>query len=153
MKSTIRSLFRFLRLPWSDQYLLAITFILLGLIRSGLWLLPFRVLHQLVNRVRLVHQQPSGQLNTLATKKIVWAINFATRHMPGGAKCLARALTVQIILSLYGCTSNLRIGVAKKSTGELEAHAWIEHQDEVLIGDLPNLSSFTQLPSLDSIKL
>ena len=52
------------------------------------------------------------------------------------------------LLSWHGVPSNLRIGVLKKSESELEAHAWVETEGRVLIGDLDDLSGYVQLPSL-----
>ncbi|NET54236.1 MAG: lasso peptide biosynthesis B2 protein, partial [Merismopedia sp. SIO2A8] len=66
-----------------------------------------------------------------------------------GVKCLARALTTQVFMSRQGYSPQLRIGVAKGEGGQLEAHAWVESQGQVVIGYLGNLSYFTPLPSLE----
>ena len=46
--------------------------------------------------------------------------------MPGGAKCLAKALTTQVLMERRGHQCEFKLGVAKNEQGELEAHAWIE---------------------------
>jgi hypothetical protein len=68
--------------------------------------------------------------------------------MPGHVKCLARALTTKTLMKQHGYTAELRIGVMRSQAGQLEAHAWIEYQGEVIIGQLHNLVEFTPLPSL-----
>jgi hypothetical protein len=35
----------------------------------------------------------------------------------------------------------------KDQRGEFQAHAWIESQGRVVIGDVPDLALFTELPS------
>jgi hypothetical protein len=73
--------------------------------------------------------------------------------MPGGAKCLARALTTQVLLNRQGYLPDLRIGVAKATAGQLEAHAWIEYQGQVVMGHLNDLARYLPLPSLEGVKL
>jgi hypothetical protein len=68
-------------------------------------------------------------------------------------KCLARALATQILLSRCGYPSHLRFGIVKEKEGHLQAHAWVESQGEVVMGDLRNLSEFTPLPSLEGGRL
>ncbi len=69
--------------------------------------------------------------------------------MPGQVKCLARALTTQVIIRRQGYTPDLRIGVAKDEANRLEAHAWLELQGYVVIGLLPDLNRFVPMPSFN----
>ncbi|BAZ22557.1 hypothetical protein NIES4073_34420 [Kalymmatonema gypsitolerans NIES-4073] len=140
---------------WEHRHLLfIITFILLAAIRLGLWLLPFRNLLKLLQKISKSNfLVPCEDKSQISVSKIVWAVNAASRYMPGGVKCLARALTTQVLMSYHGHTPELRIGVAKGHEGKLEAHAWIEYQGRVAIGNLPDLSRFIPLPSLKGVKL
>ncbi|MFQ4140791.1 lasso peptide biosynthesis B2 protein [Chlorogloeopsis sp. ULAP02] len=135
---------KLLRLNDRERNLLINTFILLGLVRLGLCLLPFQKLQQ---RLAIISQQ-SPQRDQISLNQIIWAVNASTRYMPGGAKCLARALTCQTLMNRYGYSPQLRIGVTKSEKGKLEAHAWIENQGQIVIGNLTDLSRFTPLPSL-----
>ncbi|NMG05976.1 lasso peptide biosynthesis B2 protein [Brasilonema sp. UFV-L1] len=151
----MKQLRKFLKLSGSDRHLLAITLILLGAMRLGLFFLTFRNLLKLLQKidkqnVRFPFETHGSQISV---GKIVWAVNVGTRYMPGGAKCLARALTTQFLMNRYGYSCELRIGVAKEKGGQLEAHAWIEYQGRVAIGNLPELSRFIPLPSLEGVKL
>ncbi|WP_017317180.1 lasso peptide biosynthesis B2 protein [Mastigocladopsis repens] len=151
----MKQLHNYFKLSGGDRNLLAITFILLTAIRLGLFFLAFRNLLKLLQKIsqqnfRFPFETHKSQISV---GKIVWAVNVATRYMPRGAKCLARALTTQLLMSHYGYSSELRIGVAKKEGGQLEAHAWIEYQGRVALGYLPDLSRFIPLPSLEGVKL
>jgi len=143
----MKRLLKLLQLTNSDRQFLLNTFVLLGLVRLGMRLLPFNTLRKLINK----NSQPNPRLKPVSLNKIVWAINASTRYTPGGAKCLARALTCQVLMTRYGYSPELRIGVVKGEAGNLEAHAWIETQGQVVIGYLPDLSRFTLLPSFSGI--
>jgi hypothetical protein len=147
----MKLLYKFLQLKECDRQLLLITFTLLGTIRLGLWLLPFRTWRRLLSRI----MQPKSKLqgaNPASINQVVWAVSVASHYMPGGVKCLARALATQVLLSQQGHTADLYIGVAKGEEKQLEAHAWVESQGQVVIGDLSNLSSFTPLPAFGDSK-
>lgn len=60
-----------------------------------------------------------------------------------------RSLTAEALLRLYGFTPKHRIGVAKETETEMKAHSWLEFQDDVLIGELEDLSRYEPLPSLE----
>lgn len=135
-------------LKGADRHLLLRTFLLLSSIRLGLWLLSFQTLQTLLARV----SQPATstvKLEPRSIGNIIWAVNLSSRYMPGQVKCLARALTTQVLMKQSHYTAELRIGVAKGESGKLEAHAWIEHQGRVVIGYLQDLSRYTPMPSLD----
>jgi hypothetical protein len=53
-----------------------------------------------------------------------------------------------VLLNRARCDAKLVIGVAKNQFQELEAHAWIEVQGRVVIGQLHDLERFTPLPTL-----
>jgi Transglutaminase-like superfamily len=145
----MKQLLKLLRLTSKDGNLLINTFILLGLVKLGLWLLPFQTLRRILGNI----SQPNPKLNQTSLSRIIWAVNVSTRYMPSGAKCLARALTCQILMTQRGYSPELRIGVAKSEEGKLEAHAWVESQGKVVIGYLTDLPRFTQLPSLPGNRL
>jgi Transglutaminase-like superfamily len=123
---------------------------LLTLIRLGLWLVPFEQLWKALVRL--------GQYRTKASsfplgigpivRRAIWAVNWSCKFTPGGAKCLARALTVKVLLDWNDCPADFKIGVAKNGDGKFEAHAWIEVEGTVVIGQLQNLEQFTPMPSL-----
>lgn len=146
----MKKLRSFLRMDRSSFILLLLALILLTAIRLGLWLLPFRNLFKLVTTIS--EDINSKAANRVTLSQIIWAVNVVTRYMPGGAKCLARALTTQVLMNLCGFKPEFRIGVAKSEIG-LEAHAWIEYQGRIAIGNLSDLERYIHLPSLEGVKL
>ncbi len=144
----MRRLRNFLKLRTRARVLLLVTFILLASVKCGLKLAPFHSLFKFlasVSAFKVVHR--------VNIAEIIWATNVVTRYMPGGAKCLARALTTQVLMNWHGYKPEFRIGVAKADTGNLEAHAWIEYQGFVIIGNLDDLGRFIPLPSLEGVRI
>lgn len=145
---------KFIRLPNRDRTLLIKTYLLLGLIRLGLWLLPFKTLQAWL--AKLHHRQSRYQapkLTKISRRTVgqaIWAVNISSHYMPGKVKCLARALATQVLICRRGYDPELKIGVAKAEDHSLEAHAWVELQGLVVMGLVQDLSRFTPMPSLDS---
>jgi hypothetical protein len=81
-------------------------------------------------------------------QRVVWSVDVSCKLMPGTVKCLARALATKVLLTRRGYPCDLKIGVAKNSVAQLEAHAWIEVQGRVIIGQLQDLERFKPLPAL-----
>lgn len=145
---------KFLRLQSCDRTLLIKTYVLLGLVRLGLWLLPFKILQKwLVNfhHPPAYYQTPTlRKISRRTVGKVVWAVNTSSRFMPGHVKCLARALVTQVLICRRGYEPELKIGVAKAEDHSLEAHAWVELQGQVIMGFVKDLSRFTPMPSFES---
>lgn len=59
---------------------------------------------------------------------------MAARYVPR-ATCLTQALALQAMLGRAGTPSELRIGVARGKETEVDAHAWLECEGRVVIGD------------------
>jgi hypothetical protein len=150
----MKQILSFLKLNYGDRSTLLQAYLLLTLVRLGLWLLPFERLWR--GLVKLGQLQPSAApaLKTIlkteaqTVRQVIWAVNLSTRFSPGGAKCLARALTTKVLLDRRQCASDFKIGVAKNAQGELEAHAWIEIRNQVVMGQVNKLDQYTPMPSL-----
>ena len=145
---------KFLRLSSRHQHLLLKTYFLLLGVRLGLWLLPFNTLRKLLtflgqSSTKTIDSPENVQWRSL--RQAIWAVEASSKRMPGGVKCLARALTTKVLLDRRGCPSELKIGVTKNDTGQLEAHAWVEAQGQVVIGQLSNLQEYIPLPSLPTV--
>jgi Transglutaminase-like superfamily len=144
----MQQLHKVLNLSVPERQLLIHTFVLLGTIRLGLWLLSFQTLQNLLERAS---QKPRklALSEPLPIGKITEAVHRSCRYMPGQVKCLAQALTTQVLMKQHGYPSELRIGVTKGESGKLEAHAWIESQGKVVIGHLRDLPRYIPMSSLD----
>ncbi len=67
--------------------------------------------------------------------RIVWAVETAGGAIPGMKNCLVQAVAAEAMLLRAGHPCELRIGAAKNGPRELIAHAWLESEGRVLIGD------------------
>jgi Transglutaminase-like superfamily len=139
----MRPLRRFFRLARSERWLLIKAALLLGLISIGLRLLPFQTLNQLLDSV-----SKSRGASQFSSDRIIWAVIAASRYVLGARPCLTQALAAQMLLKRQGYPASLRIGVARKERGELQAHAWVESEDRVVVGG-GDLSEYTCLAALD----
>ena len=140
----MKKLHKLLKFSGNEFRVLLYSCLILNIIRLALWLLPFSFLRQKLaqfSSMWICVNQPQS----VSVKFIVWTVNVAGRYTPRGAKCLARALTSQLLLTRYGYVHQFHIGVAKGPANTLEAHAWIEYKGRVVIGWLGNLSKFKSL--------
>ena len=146
IKLLMKRLLKYLLFKPNDLWLLLKTFTLLALMRLGLWRLSFARLRKAVDFLSQITIFGNVKDSSVSIDKLVWAVNRSTYYMPGNAKCLARALTTEILMNQYGYDPKLCIGVAKEPAGELKAHAWIESEGKVIMGQLKELSMFKALP-------
>jgi len=78
-------------------------------------------------------------------------MSHAQRVVPG-ATCLPQALAAEALLKRGGLPADLRIGVMKGASGKLLAHAWVESDGRIVVGDLPGgVDVYTRLPTLPSV--
>jgi hypothetical protein len=121
--------------------------IVLGMIRLGMWLLPFQTLCRMVAK----RQGPTGDLRKSdqdSIKRVARAVMIASRYVPSST-CLTQALAAMVLLGKIGQPASLRIGVSKGEEGNLRAHAWVESRGSIVIGDLKDLSRFDVLPPIE----
>jgi len=75
-------------------------------------------------------------------RRIAWVVEAAARRGPWPANCLQRSVTLWWFLARRGIASDLRIGVRRRpgatSGGELDFHAWVEH-DGAVLNDSPTI--------------
>jgi Transglutaminase-like superfamily len=142
-----RRLYNFFHLPRQKRRLFLKAFFWLTLVRLGLRFLSFQQLcKQMRSRRRILRDE--NRSAKVSLRQIIWAVQASGKYTPGGAKCLAKALTTQKLMLSHGYVPELKIGVGKSSAGEFEAHAWIEYEGQVVMGALDNLAQFKPLPPL-----
>ncbi len=135
---------KFRHLSPSERYLLVKAFLLLNSVRIGFLFLKFPPLQRILGKIGKTRAHKPSEL-VISIDQIVWAVDTSTRFSPGGAKCLARALTTQTLMQQQGYNSQLRIGVIHQPTEEFQAHAWIEYQGKIVVGMLPDLEKYNTL--------
>jgi Transglutaminase-like superfamily len=137
----------FCRLPASYRHLFVKALLLLGIVRVGLWLLPFQTLMRLFAHMTRAHAALQDG-DHAGMQQVIWAVTVASQYVPA-ATCLTQALATQVLLSRRGHPASLHIGVARSDTGDFLAHAWVECQGKVVIGGLTAPARFTPLLSLE----
>ncbi|MGH9503143.1 MAG: lasso peptide biosynthesis B2 protein [Terriglobales bacterium] len=100
------------------------------LARVALWTVPFVKLRRAVAALARVRIPPTSRYSA---DELGWAVRAISRHVPH-ATCLTQALVLHILLRREGLPSRIQIGVSKDA-GRFDAHAWVESQGRVVIGD------------------
>jgi len=138
---------KFLSLSTADQGLLLKSVFLLGMITLGLRVLSFQTMQRFLMGTG---QKTAGghRIDQPSASRIAWAVRVASRYIPA-ATCLPQALAVRMLFKQRGYPARLHIGVAKGERGQLEAHAWVESQGRIVVGNSPDLSRYTPLPPLE----
>ncbi len=134
---------KFFALPRAKQSSLLKAILLLWVCRLGLWLLPFKTLRTLLTKISVFSKRRPAKVDT-----IIWAVAVGSRYV-FGASCLTQALAGQVLLHQHNAPALLRIGVAKNERGAFQAHAWVERQGRILIGNSPQLSRYTPLSAFE----
>jgi hypothetical protein len=142
----MKRLLKLLDASSAERRLLIVSALLLGVIRVGMWLLPFRTLCRLAAKNGL-KTTISSKADQRSIERVGRAVKTASRYIP--STCLTQALATIVILRRLGQPACLRIGVSKGKEGNLHAHAWVESQGNIVVGNLADLSHFSVLPSLD----
>lgn len=109
-------------------------------VRAGLWLIPFRWFRGIVT---FLTRHASKRPNPRAAEQVSRAVSAVSRYVPR-ATCLTQALALHIVLKRAGLPSRIQIGVSKEG-GQFKAHAWVESQNKVVIGNGARLKRFTPM--------
>jgi Transglutaminase-like superfamily len=128
----MRLITRYRQLSSAERSLFFQALALVTIIRIGLRLLPFRVMRNWVEHFR---KSPGlrSDLDYRNIRQVAWAVEAASRRIPG-TTCLPQGMATHLLLGRLGQPSELRLGVALKPEGQLEAHAWVEVQGRVVSG-------------------
>ena len=118
-------------------------------VRVGLRVLPFLTLQRMLDRFGawpIVRRHGRAASDVLPS--VQWAMTTASARLP--ATCLVQALAAGVMLRRRGLACRLRLGVRTRegdSRARLEAHAWIECDGRIAIGDVAHLSELVVMPS------
>lgn len=142
MKSLLHKIKNGIRIKLAAIKLFVQAFFWLTLVRLGLRFLSFAQLQAKVDRLAQKTVRSPGYYTLYG---LTWSVDRAAKVMPGGAKCLAKAMTTQILMGQNGYPYDLCIGVLKGEAGELQAHAWIESEQKIVMGWLPEIDRYKRL--------
>ena len=121
--------------------------ILVLLINAALHLFPFGSVNRVLKRLGQYSKPDHTSADDIALN--VWATAKAGAIFLGDKPCLTQALIMHWYLSRRDIPNRLQIGVRRTGDGNLEAHAWVVHHDQIIIGNLQALDEYHPLPQLD----
>ncbi len=132
---------KFLRLPAPEKRFFIRAVILLGAYRLALSAIPLqRLLRSALQEPRLRSPQQH-----LAIPRIANLIKAAARLIPG-ATCLSNSLAGYRLFADQGYRTTIHIGVAKHTQSGFQAHAWLTIDGTIVVGALPDLQLYRELP-------
>jgi hypothetical protein len=108
-----------------------------------LWLVPTRLLQHLFAS-NAAEDIGTTESNWKEITSIIRSVRTVSRFVPH-ATCLTQALAASILIRKKGHTSEVKIGVTKDERSHLIAHAWLEKDGRIILGELPNQRQFVTL--------
>ena len=120
--------------------------------RFSLRIMPFKSVLDFVERHhRPALQRQRDEESVLAyQKRVLWAVRAVARRTLGDKPCLPQALAAKWFLARIGKESDLKIGVMKAGSDSLKAHAWLEVDQQIVIGGRKSPQYYKPLQSSDS---
>jgi hypothetical protein len=120
----------FIRLNFNDKLLVIESLFWLLSIRVMLWIFSFTSVQKKVQKI-VNHYNPNPK-KKIAIKNLKNIMLTTAGYVPY-ATCLVQALAGHILFFKYGFPTSIKIGVLSEN-GEFEAHAWLEHEEKVVLG-------------------
>ena len=116
----------------------------LFVIQIGLRCLPRSIVSRILKKLN-DNCLASRALSDPSPQRIVRTIELSSRYLRGGASCLVQAIAAQFLLKIKGCQSQMWIGVARQSDGQIGAHAWLESHGKIILGNRSDLHEYRVL--------
>lgn len=60
--------------------------------------------------------------------------------------CLSKTLAGHVLFARQGYKTKIHIGVSKDKEAGFEAHAWLTYNSVIVVGSLPDLKKYKELP-------
>ena len=127
----MRRLRKFLYLSLGDKILFFKAIVLIGVFRISLLIFPLKIVQQIVDSVtpRL------SKSKTIPQEKISWSVKTVGNYLLGSKSCLPLALATEVLLKQNGYPATINIGVYKGDEIKFEAHAWVESEGKIIVGE------------------
>ncbi len=137
------NLLKFINLPPREKTLFFQAVYYLLVFRIRLALTPPKILFAEVAKTSgaVVAHQPC----CVPPVRIARIINQVSRFVPYST-CLSKALAGSVLFARNDCAADLHIGVLINDNRQLEAHAWLSYDGKIVIGNMPDLGLYQELP-------
>ncbi len=138
---------KFVRLPTAEKRCFCRAVGLLVYYRLALLVIPLQ---------RLLRNRPRQPAATAAPAdldagRLARLIRAAATVVPG-TTCLANSLAGQRLFASYGYPAKIHVGVAKDRQDGFQAHAWLTLAGEIVVGQLPDMEKYRELPDLGTVR-
>ncbi|WP_136799770.1 lasso peptide biosynthesis B2 protein [Desulfosediminicola ganghwensis] len=128
---------RFAELDRGDRKLFLEAYLILGIMRTAILILPFkRITRSLIHRKNLMNVSCLAAGDSPQALSVGMAVRRAANYTPWQSACLAQSLTVWRMLQRRNIPGIFFLGVARDTVnkGQLRAHSWSRHGDAILTG-------------------
>ena len=130
------SFLKFINKPFSVQILFFKSLFYIALIKILLKALNFNIFKKTYRKLFLLLKS-SYLPNDNYITNVIWAVVRTKYFIPSAKNCLVQALASKLLLARYGKAIKLHIGVKFDPSHKFLAHAWVEYNSEIIIGELP----------------
>ena len=133
---------KFFRLTFRDKLLFLYCYCLTGMFRIVILTTSFRLISKWFLQPReITTNETNHTQDEKIAKNIGVMVARASKYTPWESKCLVQALVCKMILRQNNIASTTYIGMAKEKNSKLEAHAWISHNEYIILGgkNSPNI--------------
>jgi hypothetical protein len=121
-----------LALSASDWLLIVQAIMWFAVVEFGLLLVQLKTLLSILSRGKPFDRENYTQ-SSMVAERAAYCVELASRLYPLRATCLKKAVALYALLSRKGFDVQLVIGAARQGE-RLDAHAWLEHQGQIILG-------------------
>jgi len=139
-------------LPLRERARLLAVWLLLGLSRIAIAILPFRVIRRVLGEHRATSAPQERELDARRRARALHLashVGVAAAHSPWRADCYPQALTGRLLLTMARIPHTVSFGVRRADDG-LRAHAWVHAGDVTVTGgtgdEYTEVAAFTWSP-------
>ena len=138
----MKSLLKFARLTTSEKVFFLNALFWMSYFRLALKLKPLQKLLK-ETQFKAGKQQPAK--NNLTPSRVARLAALAGNLIPFST-CLSKSLAGHVLFARQGYDTKIHIGVSKEKVAGFEAHAWLTYNDIIVVGHLPDLAKYKELP-------
>lgn len=135
----IKKLKTFLELNITQLLFLPLVWILLGITRVIILLVPFKIIFRIFLKPRHKVYYPHKISLAISIGK---SVAIMAKYTPWESKCLAQGLVTRFLFRIFSIPSIFYIGVNYDKENKFISHAWVNLNDITVVGGADSFNSF-----------